>query len=271
MHTHFWKKRCCRFIWCKRPSKKFPDLPCLTSGKNRRQAFPEDSEQVKDDWGRGKAQSCVSYQDHALEPFREFTSSCNSWIGTVSWFTENWLSSFFFLSRKFIYSELLRSLSFGIANVFNSIISWRVLVWAKHHAWSAHEKKCAHACVQWSVLCTFTPVATGWTTIEIFSLANSFLKLFWAWICRCRSHLLSHHSLSCHPWECHYCHWWSQDDKLHHVGLGDQLEDDDDGCWRSEFCGCAKCSAPWKPSHSYIFWTSRSSVLFWRVLDFNGL
>ena len=36
--------------------------------------------------------------------------------------------------------------------------------------------------------------------------------------------------------------FWSQEDELHHVGLGDQLEDDD-GCWRSEFCGSTKCSA----------------------------
>ena len=32
--------------------------------------------------------------------------------------------------------------------------------------------------------------------------------------------------------------------QLHHVRLGDQLEDDDDdGCWRSEFCDSAKYSA----------------------------
>ena len=30
------------------------------------------------------------------------------------------------------------------------------------------------------------------------------------------------------------------------VGLGDQLEDDDDGCWRSEFCGSAKVLRPVK-------------------------
>ena len=42
-----------------------------------------------------------------------------------------------------------------------------------------------------------------------------------------------------------------QDDELHHVGLGDQLEDDDDdGCWRSELCGSAKYSAQWKLGHS---------------------
>ena len=35
----------------------------------------------------------------------------------------------------------------------------------------------------------------------------------------------------------------STDDELHHEGLGDQLEDDDDGCWRSEFCGSAMFSA----------------------------
>ena len=34
---------------------------------------------------------------------------------------------------------------------------------------------------------------------------------------------------SCHPCECHFCQLWSQDNELHHVGLGDQLEDDDDG------------------------------------------
>ena len=32
---------------------------------------------------------------------------------------------------------------------------------------------------------------------------------------------------------------WSQEDELHHVGLGDPLEDDD-GCGRSEFCGSAQ-------------------------------
>ena len=37
-----------------------------------------------------------------------------------------------------------------------------------------------------------------------------------------------------------------QDDELHHVGLYDQLEDDDAGCWRSEFFGCTEYSAQWK-------------------------
>ena len=51
------------------------------------------------------------------------------------------------------------------------------------------------------------------------------------------SYLMSDHFSSCHPHECHVCQLWSQEDELHHVGLGDQLEDD--GCWRSEFCGSA--------------------------------
>ena len=131
----------------------------------------------------------------------------------------------------------------------------------------------------------FTPVATRWawnlkktarlqmeselrsilTTIETFSLANSFLRLFWAWICRRHSYLLSHHSLSCHPWECHSCHWWSQDDEFHHVGLGDQLEDNDEwllAFWILRFR---------KVLHPVKTWTSGSIVLFWRVLDVNGI
>ena len=40
-------------------------------------------------------------------------------------------------------------------------------------------------------------------------------------------HHWSDHVSSCHPYECHFCQLWSQDDELHHVGLGDQLEDDD--------------------------------------------
>ena len=85
----------------------------------------------------------------------------------------------------------------------------------------------------------------------------------------------------CSAWMCPCKRWtqvamtflpnWSQDDELHQVGLRDQLEDDDDGCWRSEFCGSAKYSAEWKLSHSKIFWTSGSSVLFWRVLDITGI
>ena len=31
-----------------------------------------------------------------------------------------------------------------------------------------------------------------------------------------------------HPWECHSCHRWSQDEELHHVGLSDHVEDEDD-------------------------------------------
>ena len=32
-----------------------------------------------------------------------------------------------------------------------------------------------------------------------------------------------YHVSSCHPCECHFCKLWSQEDELHHVGLGDQL------------------------------------------------
>ena len=49
------------------------------------------------------------------------------------------------------------------------------------------------------------------TTVETFSLADSFLRLVWAWLWRCRCYRWSHHSLSCHLWECLSCHWWSQD------------------------------------------------------------
>ena len=52
----------------------------------------------------------------------------------------------------------------------------------------------------------------------------------------------SDHLLSCHPCECHFCQLWCEEDEIHLVGLGDQLEDDD-VCGRSEFCGSAKCSA----------------------------
>ena len=60
-----------------------------------------------------------------------------------------------------------------------------------------------------------------------------------------RSYLLSHYVLSCHPRVCQSCQSWSQVDELHHVRLGDKVEDDD-GCWRSECCGSAKVLRPVK-------------------------
>ena len=109
-----------------------------------------------------------------------------------------------------------------------------------------------------------------WTTIELLAHANRFLRLFGACICYCHSYLLSHHFLSCHPWECNSCHFWSQVDELHHVGLWWPA-------WRwwwllaLEFCDSATYSAQWKLRHSNNFWSSGSSVLFWRVLDFTGI
>ena len=47
--------------------------------------------------------------------------------------------------------------------------------------------------------------------------------------------------------------FWSQDDELRHVGLSEQLVDDDDGCWRSELCGSAQYSAQLKLCHSKNF------------------
>ena len=47
------------------------------------------------------------------------------------------------------------------------------------------------------------------TTIETFPLwplRTSLLVLVCAWLWRCRCCRWSHHSLSCHPWECHSCH-----------------------------------------------------------------
>ena len=32
-------------------------------------------------------------------------------------------------------------------------------------------------------------------------------RVWRSWRCRC--YRWSHHSLSCHPWECRACHWWS--------------------------------------------------------------
>ena len=46
----------------------------------------------------------------------------------------------------------------------------------------------------------------------------------WVWLWRCRCDRWSHHSLSCHLWECHSCHWWSQDEELHLVGLSVHVE-----------------------------------------------
>ena len=170
-------------------------------------------------------------------------------------------------------------------------------------------EKCAHACVQWRVLCTpprrvpgicycldvklpekmrsavsrtsvkkqqnarlqmESELRSTWTTVKLLAHANTFLRLFGAWICRCRSYLLSHHSLSCHPCECHSCQFWSQDDELHHVGLGDP---DWRWWWLLAFktLRFAKFSAKWKLNHSKNCWSSGSSLLFCRVLDFNGI
>ena len=103
-----------------------------------------------------------------------------------------------------------------------------------------------------------------WTKLN-FSLTSTVSRgIFGAWSQLCFSHLLSYHVSSCHPYECHSCQLWPQEDELHHVGLGDQLEDDD-GCWRSEFCCSAKCSVQWKLNHSKYSCTAGSSLLFWRV------
>ena len=77
---------------------------------------------------------------------------------------------------------------------------------------------------------------------------------------------LSDHLSSCHPCECHVCQLWFQEDELHHVGLGDQLEDDD-GCWRSEFCDSANCSAEWILNHSRYSCSAGWSLLYWRFLS----
>ena len=54
------------------------------------------------------------------------------------------------------------------------------------------------------------------------------------------------------------------------LGLVTQIEGDD-GCWRSKLCGSSKFSAKSKRNHSKNCWSSGSSLLFCRVLDFNGI
>ena len=71
---------------------------------------------------------------------------------------------------------------------------------------------------------------------------------------RCSQALSRHHSY--HP-------RFEVQISLHHVGLGDQLEDeDDDDDWRSKFCCSAKYSAQRQLSLSKNVWTSGSSVCF---------
>ena len=71
---------------------------------------------------------------------------------------------------------------------------------------------------------------------------------FW----RCHCYRWSHHSLSCHPWECQSCHWWSQDEELHLVGLSVHIEDEED----EKYVGQLKLN------HSKCFWTAGSNVYF---------
>ena len=64
---------------------------------------------------------------------------------------------------------------------------------------------------------------------------------------------VSHHSLSCHSWECHSCHWWSQDEELH-------VEDEDDEKYFFQL----------KLNHSKCCCTAGSNVLFCLVLKCIG-
>ena len=121
------------------------------------------------------------------------------------------------------------------------------------------------------------------TTIETFSLVNSFLRQVWAWICRCRSYLLSHHSLSCHSWECHSCHWRSQDGELNHVGLSVHVDDEDDEkyvfqlklnhskcCWTAGcivlFCLVRKCVGTWGTTLPWARLKADKSVCWWFII-----
>ena len=65
---------------------------------------------------------------------------------------------------------------------------------------------------------------------DLFALTprTSLLVLVCAWLWRCCCYRWSHHSLSCHPWECPSCNWWSRDEELHHVGLSVHVEDEVD-------------------------------------------
>ena len=73
----------------------------------------------------------------------------------------------------------------------------------------------------------------------------------------CRSFPLVHNGrLLC---ECHFFHFWSQEDELHHLWIGDN------GCGRS-----TNCSAQWILNHSKYSWNERSSLLCWRFLSLTG-
>ena len=145
-------------------------------------------------------------------------------------------------------------------------------------------EKCAYACVRWGVLCTppshsrllllpergicrkksarlhWKAGLSGWSGLHRFPCC--LFPFFWTQIPPI---------LVLPPMRVPFLPLMLQDDELHHVGLYDQLEDDDDGCWLSEFFGCTKYSAQWKLSHSKNFLTSGSSVLFWGVFDVHGI
>ena len=72
---------------------------------------------------------------------------------------------------------------------------------------------------------------------------------------------LSRHFLSCHSWDCRSCHWWSQCEELHHVGLSVRVEGDDD----EKYCFQLKLN------HSKCCWTAGSNVLCCLVLKCNGI
>ena len=84
-------------------------------------------------------------------------------------------------------------------------------------------------------------------------------RVWRSWRCRC--YRWSHHSLSCHPWECRACHWWSQDEELHHIGLSVHFEDEDD----EKYVGQLKLN------RFKCCWTAGSNVLFCLVRNFIGM
>ena len=109
-----------------------------------------------------------------------------------------------------------------------------------NHMWRPQRKKSARVCVRWGV-----SVHAPWRSWQLplsGLLCSPTVSWVCPWICRCRSCLLS-----CHSWECHSCHWWSQD------------EDDE------------KYVFQLRVNHSKCCWTAGSNVLLCLVFKCIGI